>query len=470
LAQSAAQVYEEGIHIALLLAQGTPRKKHYQEQAFYFAEKSKVAILLEALSDTKAKKFAQVPEQLLETERQLNQEITLYEQKLATQQQEADRETLFQLKKEREKFVAQLEKDFPQYYNLKYNPYVVSSTELQERLDAQTLLVSYFQSVKYRRWYLFVVQKKGMQVLNLPLSADFSRKITGLRNAIVFRDEELFVELNAEILPAALLGKSKNQLVVIPDAALNFLPFEVLFTQKPKTDKALPYLLLEKAIRYDYSLTLYHSRKPQEAVSSEKSALLYAPVTFEKMPALSASEREVRQIDSLFKHKNLKTQVQTHQNATKTQFLSDSLPRYRCLHIATHGIVDSEAPELSQVVFRAEEQNDGILYAGEIYNLSLQANLVSISACQTGLGKLQKGEGLLGLSRAFTFAGAENLLVSLWSVADESTAEVMVDFYEKWLIEGHSYPVALQQAKIKMLQQSPYSSPYYWAAFILIGK
>jgi CHAT domain-containing protein len=110
------------------------------------------------------------------------------------------------------------------------------------------------------------------------------------------------------------------------------------------------------------------------------------------------------------------------------------------------------------------------LFSGEIYNLELNANLVTLSACQTGLGKISKGEGVIGLSRALVYAGARNIIVSFWSVADESTSELMKNFYRTLLNEKSSnYTSSLREAKLKLIHGDKYSSPYYWAPFILIG-
>jgi CHAT domain-containing protein len=113
---------------------------------------------------------------------------------------------------------------------------------------------------------------------------------------------------------------------------------------------------------------------------------------------------------------------------------------------------------------------DGNLFAGEIYNLNLNASLVTLSACQTGLGKISKGEGVIGLSRALVYAGAKSLIVSFWSVADESTAELMKDFYREMLQHPQAtFSTNLRQAKLRLIQNEKYTAPYYWAPFILIG-
>jgi CHAT domain-containing protein len=134
-------------------------------------------------------------------------------------------------------------------------------------------------------------------------------------------------------------------------------------------------------------------------------------------------------------------------------------------------VVDEFNPDLSRIFLQPDkEQEDGNLFAGEIYNLELNANLVTLSACQTGTGKVLKGEGVIGLSRALVYAGAKNMLVSFWNVADESTAVLMKDFYQHMLTNGDTnYSIDLRQAKIKLLETEKYWAPFYWAPFVLIG-
>jgi CHAT domain-containing protein len=141
------------------------------------------------------------------------------------------------------------------------------------------------------------------------------------------------------------------------------------------------------------------------------------------------------------------------------------------LHFATHGIVDEKSPELSRIFLQSDsDTEDGNLFTGEIYNLELNANLVTLSACQTGLGKISKGEGVIGLSRALVYAGAKSIIVSFWSVADESTAQLMTDFYRQMLEHPKSnYSENLRNAKLNLMKTDKYKSPYYWAPFVLIG-
>jgi CHAT domain-containing protein len=133
--------------------------------------------------------------------------------------------------------------------------------------------------------------------------------------------------------------------------------------------------------------------------------------------------------------------------------------------------VDESSPELSRIFLQTSDREDGNVYSGEIFNIKLNANLCVLSACQTGLGKYSKGEGVIGLSRALVYAGARSIIVSYWSVADDSTAELMTEFYRILLADPSlSARVALQRAKVTMIQKGRYASPYFWAPFVLIGS
>jgi CHAT domain-containing protein len=144
------------------------------------------------------------------------------------------------------------------------------------------------------------------------------------------------------------------------------------------------------------------------------------------------------------------------------------------VHFATHGYLDAERPDLSALVFSMVndqgQPQDGFLRAHEIYNLNLPAELVVLSACETGLGKEIRGEGLVGLTRAFMYAGAARVAVSLWSVSDKATAELMHSFYQAMLKRGERPAAALRSAQLEMLARKSWSAPYYWAAFILQGE
>jgi CHAT domain-containing protein len=160
--------------------------------------------------------------------------------------------------------------------------------------------------------------------------------------------------------------------------------------------------------------------------------------------------------------------------ASRATVLSGELSQYRYVHFATHGLLDSERPGLSSLVLSMVDAEgkaqDGFLRANDIYNLKLPAELVVLSACQTGLGKEIKGEGLVGLTRGFMYAGAARVVVSLWNVNDRATSELMAKFYQKMLKENQRPAAALRSAQVEMWKHREWQSPYYWAAFTLQGE
>ncbi|MCI0388947.1 MAG: CHAT domain-containing protein [Acidobacteria bacterium] len=160
--------------------------------------------------------------------------------------------------------------------------------------------------------------------------------------------------------------------------------------------------------------------------------------------------------------------------ANRVTATSAELSQYRYIHFATHGLLDSQRPGLSSLALSmVDEQGrpqDGFLRAHEVYNLNLPAELVVLSACRTGLGKEIKGEGLVGLTRGFMYAGAARVVVSLWNVNDKATSVLMAKFYQEMLKEGQRPAAALRSAQVEMLRSSQWQSPYYWSAFVLQGE
>jgi CHAT domain-containing protein len=160
--------------------------------------------------------------------------------------------------------------------------------------------------------------------------------------------------------------------------------------------------------------------------------------------------------------------------ASRETATSPALAKYRIIHFATHGVLDLEHPELSGIILSLVDEKgrpqDGYLRLHEIYNLNLPAELVVLSACQTGVGKQVKGEGLIALTRGFMYAGAARVVASLWKVDDEATAELMAEFYKQMFTNNLSAAAALRAAQVKMSQKKPWQSPYYWAGFVLQGE
>jgi tetratricopeptide (TPR) repeat protein len=192
-----------------------------------------------------------------------------------------------------------------------------------------------------------------------------------------------------------------------------------------------------------------------------------------EIPALPFSEREGSEIIKLAPPES--SLLATGFNANRSLLESQSLSQYRFIHFATHGLMNGEYPELSGLILSLYKPDgkkvDGFLRMHEIYNLNLPSDMVVLSACQTGIGKEIKGEGLVGLTRGFMYAGASRVVASLWKVDDAATAALMEHFYRSLFQEKLSPSAALRQAQLRTMQQNRrWRSPYYWAAFVLQGE
>jgi CHAT domain-containing protein len=488
LGATASNLYEHAIKITLDLADVNLNKDKYNQLAFYFNEKSKASVLLEAISESNAKQFSGIPDSLIEKEQQLKADIAYYEQKLADKPdaklEKSYRDKIFTLNRKYEAFTANLGKNFPEYYNLKFNISIATPKDIASSLDARSALISYFTGETSGRIYIFVVEKNSFKIINVAKQPKFERNITGLRNAIKYNSPEVFAEcsynLYSQLFPKKISSKIQN-LIIIPDGKLGTVPFEAFLDKKQKGDdfSNAGFLVKKYALSYDYSATLLIQTMTKQQLDIKRSVMLFAPVDFknvetkEVLTSLPATESEVLQIRQLFTDKSFQTKSFIGSGATETEIKSAELSQYKYLHFATHGVVNETYPELSEIFLNCDKpkKEDGNVYSGEIFNLKIKADLVTLSACQTGLGKVTKGEGIIGLSRALLYAGAKNIVVSLWAVSDESTSKLMLNFYSNILNTSTTgYNTALREAKLSLMENKTYSNPYYWAPFVLIGK
>ena len=260
--------------------------------------------------------------------------------------------------------------------------------------------------------------------------------------------------------------------------------------------RELPYLLYDVAISYAHSATFLYDTMNRERAATGKDYIAFAPLFSQRERSgyhsdtsrhlrynssgnrtLSASQAEVEGIADLFLARasftdrwfSSKIRIYLQKEAHEKRVKSPELQDYRYVHFATHGVLDETMPQLSGLLLAPGISEDGILYLNEIFGLRLNAEMVVLSACETGSGKYARGEGLVGLTRGFLYAGAASLLVSLWQVADASTADLMVDFYTNRL-SGMSPASALQSSKVSQIRKNyKFARPYYWAPFVYIG-
>jgi len=303
------------------------------------------------------------------------------------------------------------------------------------------------------------------------------------------------IEAVARQLSDSILAPAKGvlgggRLLIVADGALQRVPFAML----PLPGSAQPLVTRYEAVTLPSASTIALLRTPPpDHREPPKQLAIFADPVFAGAPApmrvlehlqpgvttplrtipqLPYTRQEAERIARLTP--GPATMVALGTKANRAAALDPGLGDYRYLHFATHGYLDPERPNLSALLlsFQNErrEPEDGFLRVNDIYNLRFHADLVVLSACQTGLGKEVRGEGLVGLPRAFFYAGAPRVVVSLWNVDDRATADLMVLFYRHMLRDRLRPAAALRQAQLEIRKQSRWASPYYWAAFVQQGE
>ena len=202
-----------------------------------------------------------------------------------------------------------------------------------------------------------------------------------------------------------------------------------------------------------------------------------------KFSELIYTEKEISSIVKLFAGNSLQAKGYLYSKATEENFKKQAT-KYKFVHIASHGFCDDKEPNLSGIAFyqikqdslklkdlpeEITENNEGILFSGETYNLVLNADLVVLSACESGAGRLMKGEGMMGLSRGFLYAGTPNIVYSLWKIGDFNTSQLMTDFY-RYVLQKKNYAHALRLAKLNLLNTEATAFPKFWSGFELVGE
>ncbi len=473
-------IFENAVTLTYGMSEITLDSKKYKEIAFYFAEKSKSAVLQESIADSEAKSFSGIPTELLESEKGLKSSLALINQKLSQkptpEEERALRQSLFALNQQYQAFTSKLEKDYPEYFKLKYENKNPTINDIQHKLDKSTALVSYFIADKRKKIFRFVITPSSFKINVTSVPDNTHRLISGFSNSLLFNDE-IFFQATASTLSKALvanLPKNIDNLIIIPTGKLSSIPFETLL-YKNSADPSFerkPFLINKYAVSYEFSASLFLQKSKVMNGFKNPSIFLCAPIKFaesQNLDELPGTEQEVNSIATLFNKEGIS--LVTYANATEDKVKDKQMKNYTYLHFATHGIVDEVSPELSRIFLSTSKNEDGNLFSGEIYNLSLPSELAVLSACQTGLGKVSKGEGVIGLSRALTYSGVKNIVVSFWRVNDESTSLLMTDFYKNLLHKPSThFNSVLREAKIAMIKSKKYSSPYYWAPFVLIGQ
>jgi CHAT domain-containing protein len=375
-----------------------------------------------------------------------------------------------------------------------------------------------------------IPSKLQRRIVGIDVMGDSQRGL-GISATPFAEDAASFVTASSALYKAVIApaesSLGENRLLVVADGALNYVPFEALVKSPASGDySSLPYLIKSNEIIYAPSASVVGAIRQQNNNRVGSAMLILADPVFNSNDArvhgspappnsadirglgiqsalsdvagatgqeasanaesakmqglplarLVGTRTEAEQIFKLAKTSGTQADVWLDLDASEGNLESRDVSKYRVLHIATHGLLNAERPQFTGLVLSlvGNKTEDGFLRTDEVFNLRLGSPLVMLSACETGLGKEKRGEGVMGLTRAFMYAGAPTVGVTLWSVADKSTADLMTDFYRRLLSKpgiasSSSASAAMRDAQLAMISGKKYSAPFYWAPFVLVG-
>lgn len=320
--------------------------------------------------------------------------------------------------------------------------------------------------------YCFLIANGTLSLKRIPLDSSFINEVLNFRKELSSPEGESLNLSFANPLIEFISPYIGTKLTIIPDGILNYVPFELL-----STDSTQSTFLFEK-FEISYLNSVYDMIWQVDRTVVSNELLSFAP-EFNSDNLLASNDvvrGELSKLPGAFEEVNILKNIFSgltflQKDATESNFVQNA-GNYGIIHLATHAVVDDQYPEKSKLVFNIgnDTLNDGYLHAYEIYNLDLNAQLVTLSACNTGFGQIKKGEGVMSLSRAFAYAGVPATVVSLWPASDKSTPELMKYFYQN-LKNGETKDMALNNARKQYLitAKGKARHPFYWGGFVLIG-
>lgn len=493
---SIREYYEDGIEILMQMNEREP-KQGYDREAFAINEHSRSRTLLDLIQEKQTNFGSKANPNLLARKQEIHQRLI--------ENLDAEREMRL-TEKDSEKLKSQRLKIQDLLFSLRetedeirrqginegetFAAPIVPLTEIQKFLDGETVILEYSLGAEHS--FLWLVTREKVSAFVLPKRETIEKLAMEVRDSLILqksdrvRGELIFNQKAAElskILLAPVLPHLTNQrLLIIPQGALQYLPFAAL----PKNGQPL---VAEHEITYLPSASLLaYLQKKDKPVFDKEIAVFADPIysatderlgkfslknenTKQDTPRLFSSRFEAEKIASLVPPDE--SLVALDADASREKVIKTDLSKYRILHFAAHAFIDDEQPELSAVMLSNYDENgrkiNGLLRSAEILNLDLNAEMVVLSGCRTGLGKNVRGEGFLNLSRDFMLAGTQRLLVSLWEVEDKATAELMARFYRKLFKEQMTAAAALRSAQLEMMRDKRWRLPFYWSPFILQG-
>jgi CHAT domain-containing protein len=508
LNQEAIPSFERAIVIALSVYEKT-NNLEYLNEAFVLAERSKSMLMVNSFQGNEAFNFGGLPKELVEEEQDLEKLLAETKKKRFDAKLNNDLTTMefqdslmFEYKHQMMTLLHTFELEYPTYFKLKHAFKSVDIRDIQQTIDAQTTFIEYFEGAS--NIYAFSITKNTASVHSIPRTADYSKDIIGFQATLIGLEEaskntaksyRQLVETGYQFYQKFLqnsLAESQERLIIIPDGQLSYLPFEAFLTKATALDinqsnsksnfATLPYLVRDYKINYHYSATLWIEHLMRNKVSKNGRILALAPSYKNKIAPEWRSPYEkklraelvelpgaLRELD--FLKWEFEGSFLANNYATETAFKEAALD-YSILHFAVHGLVDTKNPEFSGLALSEDgsKKEDNVLYTYEIKQLGLNADLVVLSACETGIGKYQLGEGILSIGRDFMYAGVPSMVTTLWSLNDYSSSIIVEQFYRN-LGAGMEKDEALRQAKLFYLDNYNGLSthPALWACFIQIG-
>ncbi len=444
------------------------------EACYSLIEENKSNLLAQEINESDSKGYANLPPELLESEKELKQELNFLESEIESFSENAvqDSSVLNNLRLEKsnkqielDRLNKKLENEYPQYYKLKYDLTPTTIDDVQKLITGVEVVVEYF--IGKENAYVVFITKDSYRIEKLKdlksLKVRLSQFYKSMRSEEDEAQDSLYTLLGLEILDS--LSSDINSLIIVGDDVLNNIPFGAIKDNENK-------LLLERYnIQYQYSIKLMKLLQARKSADYSNDFLGYAyksdsgvylperSCMSTSLGNLACSKNEIDGISNLLADGN---------NVVIDGSLEDFMDKAsnsKIIHLATHACMDAENPDFSRIYF-----NDDYLTVNDLEVSELNSDLVVLSACESGYGEVVQGEGTMSLSKGFFHAGAKSTVVSLWPVDDCRTAELMNYFYAS-LMKGNSKDKALREAKLTYLSKAnpEKTHPYYWAGFVLIG-
>jgi CHAT domain-containing protein/Tfp pilus assembly protein PilF len=494
---SRSDVYELRVDILMRLDAARPGQG-FDRAAFEASEHARARSLLDVLRESGAAIRGGVDPALAARQRDLERRLALKADRRQIllgrgKGDQAESKTLEieseQIRAELDNLDAEIRRKNPRYADLTY-PKAASVGEIQALLDSGTLLLEY--SLGRERSYLWAVDATTLRSFVLPGREEIERAARAFHQALSTPAPSgagrarIGQELSRMLLGPVAGELGERRLAIVPDGALGYIPFDVL----PEPGRPDPVLVRHEVVELPSASVLAAERRElaRRPPARELAIVLADPVfqpddprvspSGQRLPAaapllsrLRFSREEALAIASLAPAGAVTTELDFA--AGRELVLSGRLRDFRYIHFATHGVFDADRPELSGLALSrvdpAGNPREGFLGLRDIYDLDLAADLVVLSGCQTALGKEIRGEGLLGLTRGFLYAGAPRVVASLWWIDDRATATLMEAFYRALWTEGLRPAAALRKARLSLARQHRFRDPSYWGAFVLQG-